>query len=53
MCVDVSACTYLCAPLTCVVLIDVRSGHWTPRCAVVDSYEAPCRGWELNLDPPP
>lgn len=41
---------FLC---TMCVLCQQRTeeGVWCPGTVIKDSYELPCGGWELNLDP--
>jgi hypothetical protein len=35
-------CMYVCAPHGCLVLTEVKRGHWIPETGVTDSSEPPC-----------
>lgn len=37
--------------LVCMYVCIARRGHFVPETGVGDGCEAPCRCWELNLDP--
>ena len=44
-------CMHVCAPYVCLLPEYTIEGIKSPRMRVTDSYELPCKCWQLNLGP--
>lgn len=48
---DLTVCTFVCAPCTCLVFTEAREGFRSPGPESLTVVSHPCGWWESYLDP--